>query len=174
MDREIKYIRKMSPDYALPVLGFLGLLISLYIVYVEVNLAASAMYQPMCDSETLGVSCSKVFSSNAGHLLSFVGVVPKRSQLDLSNGVLGSIFYMIIFVVPNVEGIPLDVKVWSVLALSIVSSIVSCLLGYVMIRDLKEICIVCSFLYLVNLFILIYAHRWYRVLVKMTRKTKLF
>ena len=157
---------EMTPDYTLPILGLLGLMVSLYIVYVERNLAASATYKPACDSETLRVSCSKVLGSEAGHLLSFLNIVPTHSELDISNGILGCVFYVFVFIVPNLNILPLKVKVWSTFAASIFSSAVSLFLGYIMLKDLQEICIICSFLQLVNLFILIYSFRWYKAFSK--------
>src|SRR4051812_33780540 len=98
----------MTPDYPLPILGFIGTILSLYVFYVEQRLAANSEYHPACDSETLGVSCSRVFGSDAGHLLSFIGLVPKHSVLDLSNGLTGTMFYLYLLILPNLTTVPYE------------------------------------------------------------------
>jgi uncharacterized membrane protein len=154
----------MTPDYAIHSLAFMGLMVSLYVVWVEQKLEAKeAGYQPLCDAKSLGISCSKVFTSDAGHLLSYVGLLPRDSPLNVSNGTVGVLFYSTVYMVTHLSNyLPLALRVYATFALILASIGTSLVLGYAMVKDLHEICIVCSFVHLINLFSFIWAVRWVR------------
>jgi uncharacterized membrane protein len=150
----------MTPDTALSIVAGLGLLLSAYVVYVEQRLEGDAAYQPLCDSKDLGMSCSAVFTSDAGHLLSFLGLVPKGSSVDLSNGVAGVLFYLALMLIPNLTFLPKDLRVWLTVLASIGSTAVSVILGYVMVYRLRNFCFVCTAIHIVNAIILVWTMRW--------------
>ena len=83
-----------------------GLLLSFYALYVEHQAVAMPGYKAACDIESLGVSCSKVFKSKYGRMMSYFGVVPNGHALDQPNAVLGIAFYGIALLLPKMKFIP--------------------------------------------------------------------
>lgn len=137
-------------------LSLFGIILSIYIVFVEHKLESEENFEPACDIHSLGVSCSRVFTSEGGRLLSFLKVVQKQSLLDLSNGILGLLFYLWIFLLSTINIYQLKAIRNIMLIVSVVSTIpVSVILFSYMLFELKEICIVCSLCHLLNLLILI-------------------
>ena len=67
-----------------------GILISVYAIYVEYMSHSNPDYVAMCDiSEE--ISCSKVLSGEYGKMLSKFGLVKEDSLLDISNAVIGTL-----------------------------------------------------------------------------------
>jgi len=79
-----------TTSLAIIVFACIGSVFALYAYHVEMQLANPG-YVPTCDS--YGYSCSKVFTHPGGHLLSFVGLVPRHHALDFSSALLGFLFY---------------------------------------------------------------------------------
>ncbi|KAL3766379.1 hypothetical protein ACHAW5_000918 [Stephanodiscus triporus] len=81
------------------VLGVIGFILSAYSVYVEHKVEHKDdspdgdEFKALCDIESIGASCSAVFSLPEGKMLSFFGLIPKGHALDIPNGVLGMLFY---------------------------------------------------------------------------------
>ena len=88
------------------ILATIGLILSLYALHVEHTQAAievakeSGMadmemdeYKSLCDIEALGASCSATFALPEGRMLSFFGLVPEKSMLDVPNAFLGALYY---------------------------------------------------------------------------------
>ncbi|CAM9149109.1 unnamed protein product, partial [Choristocarpus tenellus] len=80
----------------LEVLALVGLCLSLYAVYVEHQNEVDASYEATCDINQF-ISCSKVFTSEWGHVLSAVGILPKGHLLDFPNAALGTVYFLIVF-----------------------------------------------------------------------------
>jgi uncharacterized membrane protein len=160
----------MTPDYSIQTCAMFGFLISIYIIYVEYQMK-NPDYLPLCDSKEMGISCTSVFSSEAGHLLSYLKLVPSHSLLDLSNGVCGLMYYLFLIFLLQLQKVPLGVKVYSSFLLSLTSCIISIMLIHFMIMKLNEFCIVCSVIHLINFFIFVHATRWiyYYMAPKQTR-----
>lgn len=70
-------------------IGALGLLLSVYSLYVEHSKSADPTYEAMCDLSAR-ITCSKVFTSEYGKLLSKFGLVPNGHILDVPNALLGA------------------------------------------------------------------------------------
>lgn len=69
-----------------------GLALSVLATVIELRHEQDPDYVAVCDlTET--VSCSKVMSSEYGHMLSLMGLVPKGSPLDRSNAEFGEDFF---------------------------------------------------------------------------------
>ena len=130
---------------AIQILALLGIAVSCYALYVEHKTAAASVmgqeYEALCDIKWLGVSCSKVFKSKYGKMLSLFGIIPKGHVLDQPNAALGIIFYGCAFILPFLRKIPLGLRVTIMLAASALSCAVSCYLGYVLAVILKDFCI---------------------------------
>lgn len=87
-----------------------GLVLSAYAVYVEHKVAtalhdddatatiasssSSSSFTALCDIEAIGASCSAVFALPQGRMLSYFGLVPVGSVLDLPNAALGMVHYV--------------------------------------------------------------------------------
>ena len=83
-------------------------------------------------------------------MLSFFGLVPKDSALDIPNGVLGMLFYIYVFIRCNLKKskvILLDRRVNAVIcSLALASSIFLARKLYI----IKEICVVCLTTHVIN------------------------
>ena len=122
-------------------------------------------YVAMCDFKTSygSGSCSKVFESSYGHILSHWGIVPSGHPLDLSLAVTGIFLYGVLFLYPLLKH-----KVPSpeagFLAVCSVSVLFSLYLLYVLKFELEDFCVVCVTFHACNfsmfyLAILEYAYR---------------
>jgi len=149
--------------------SLLGLCASLYAVYVEAEMGAAAAlgteYSAACDGLDLrwlglGVqksSCSKVLSSEYAHALSMAlpTLAPRGSALDLSNAVLGALFYAAaLFAEPL--GAALGLRALArkaLLAASLGSLCFSVFLAYILKVVLREFCVVCVTMYVANILV---------------------
>ena len=131
-----------------------GLLLSVYALYVEHKAVEFPGYKAACDIETIGVSCSKVFTSKYGRMMSYFGFVEEGSDLDQPNAVLGILFYGITFILPYLTFIPDFVRKLGMFLASCVSCASSAWLGYILVYVLEDICLVCVSTYVVNSIIL--------------------
>ena len=127
-----------------------GLAISAYALYVEARLAADDDYAPPCDikkGRLKGASCSSVFTSPHGKILSKWKLVRRGSALDFSNAALGAAFYVMTALhdalLPAAPPLLL-------LAACAASLLFSAYLAYILRYVLKEFCVVCYSMYAVN------------------------
>lgn len=72
-------------------LSLLGIVLSVYAYHVETTAQADPTYVAWCDLSQYvkWISCSKVFTSKYGHVLSYIGLVEKGSDFDQPNALLG-------------------------------------------------------------------------------------
>jgi hypothetical protein len=109
---------------------------------------------------------SAVFQLPEGKMLSFFGLVPKDSVLDIPNGILGMIFYIYVFLRCNMRSsklVPLDRRVNAIIcSLALASSIFLARKLYV----IKEICVVCLTTHVINTIV------FYRAMLEITKKQK--
>ena len=112
-------------------LSVIGLLLSLYSVYVEQHMKKQKRYHPFCDIAK-HVSCRKSFTGPYGHLF------------GVSNSILGVLFYPVL-------GIFVYFSYWNIVfLLSLLALCLSFYLAYISYVRMKNFCIVCSSLYVVN------------------------
>lgn len=110
-------------------------------------------YEALCDISA-SFSCTEVFKSEYGHILSHMGIVPKPVEgvhhpLDLSLAVIGLVLYSAYF---------LAACLWSVipfrkplfLTVATAGACFSCYLLYVLKFILQDFCIVCTGFHCVN------------------------
>ena len=127
-----------------------GLLLSFYALYVEHQATEMPGYKAACDIEALGVSCSKVFKSKYGKMLSYFQIIPNGHWMDQPNAVLGILFYGISLFLPKMRFIPLSVRKIGMWIASVISCTSSAWLGFILVYVLHDICIVCVSTYIVN------------------------
>lgn len=105
---------------------------------------APSSYKAMCDFETSygSGSCSKVFESSVGHILSHWGIVPKNHFLDLSLAVIGMFLYSLLFLYPMLKHKISSAETIFV-AICSASILFSMYLLYVLKFELEDFCVVC-------------------------------
>ncbi|CAM9954911.1 unnamed protein product [Scytosiphon promiscuus] len=139
--------------------GALGLLISLYAVYVEHKNEVDSSYSAVCDVSER-VSCSKkVLMSDWGHIVSKLGLLTKGHPLDLANATLGVIYFSVVFLH---DWLPLPsycAKAKLVFALTVPVVGTSLFLMYILYAVLQDLCLVCISIYAVNLTVLVLSYR---------------
>lgn len=125
----------------LTILGAIGLLLSIYAYYIEYESRKHKHYHAVCDLNDQ-VSCTKAFSSKYGHIM------------GVSNSLFGVLFYILIIVLvilslPNI-----------ILYLSIISLIGSIYLAYASYFKLKNFCLICNAIYLINILLVVFSYLW--------------
>jgi len=153
------------------ILAIIGFILSAYSVYVEHKVDQKfnpdEEFRALCDIEAIGASCSAVFQLPEGKMLSFFGLVPKDSALDIPNGILGMLFYIYVFLRCSLfrssKLFLVDRSVnATICTLALASSIFLARKLYV----IKEICVVCLTTHIVNTIM------FYRAMLEMTKKQK--
>jgi vitamin-K-epoxide reductase (warfarin-sensitive) len=131
--------------FIFPLLGFI---LSAYALYVEYKHEQDHEYVALCDIDMEKASCSKVFSSEYGKILSYMNLVPKGSQLDLPNAAFGLIIYLVVIVLMKINSAKADLLL---LITSTASLLFSAFLAYKLFFVLKDFCVVCVSIYLCNI-----------------------
>ena len=119
-------------------LAVTGLILSFYSLYVERKLVAQEDYSPVCDIRK-NISCSAAFTSKYS------------KTLGINNSILGLGFYSAIFILYLTFYAP-----W-ILYLATFGMLTTIYLAYISYFKLKNFCLVCTSIYLVNILILILA-----------------
>ncbi|HIH38588.1 vitamin K epoxide reductase family protein [Candidatus Woesearchaeota archaeon] len=122
------------------ILGILGLLLSLYALYIEKRAEKQKGYKAACDFNNK-MSCTKAFTSKYG------------KTFGLPNSVYGMAFYLLIIILSFFN----QVRIIQVLAFLAVLG--SCCLAYMLYVKLRDVCIVCTAIYIVNILLLILSFR---------------
>ncbi|MAE12978.1 hypothetical protein CMO92_00295 [Candidatus Woesearchaeota archaeon] len=117
----------------------LGFLLSSYGYYIERKSEADKRYKAVCDINDR-MSCSKTFQSKYG---TFLGV---------SNSLWGMLFY---FVVILLAGYGLNRFVFYLSLLAVLGSVY---LAYILYVKLKNFCLICNGIYLVNVLLLVFSY----------------
>lgn len=94
-----------TPNIYTRILSTIGIVLSCYALYVEYKTSHPTIteegieeeFQALCDIESIGASCSQVFALPEGKMLSYFGVVPEGSLLDVPNAALGLLYYTLVF-----------------------------------------------------------------------------
>lgn len=120
-------------------LSVIGFLLSIYTFYVELRMRKSKDYKAICDISK-NFSCTKAFSTKYG------------SILGLSNSIPGMFFYFIIFILTYSGFISL------VFYLSILAMVATVYLAYISYFKLRNFCVVCNGVYIINLLLLIFSY----------------
>jgi uncharacterized membrane protein len=91
-----------------------------------------------------------VFGSSYGRILSHWGVVPKGSALDVSNALLGILFYVAALLHDRLGGV-LPASPQVVLLVAATGALAfSAYLAYILNVVLRDICVVCTSMYICN------------------------
>lgn len=150
----------MARRNAVRLTALVGLMAALYALYVESKLD-DPFYEPACNSAWLGGSCSTVFKSPYGHILSHWGLVAKHSLLDVSLATAGISLYSAYFVAISIPK-PFLLREELFLAVAFIGAVFSCYLLYVIKFVLKDFCVVCATFHVCNFVMLVLACLEYR------------
>ena len=110
----------------------LGLLVSLYGLYVERQLRKNSDYKAACDISD-NVSCTRPMLS------------PYRNMFGISNSLVSALFYLSIIGVAFLENL-YALKIMTGLGL-----IVTFFFAYILYFKIKSLCLICNVLYVINI-----------------------
>ena len=127
---------------AIQITAFAGLLLSAYSLYVEKKTKKSTSYKAACDISDK-ISCTKAFTSEYS---SFAG---------LSNSLYGLFLYLFILAL-TLYG---DGRI--IFFISVFAVIGSIYLAYISYFKLKNFCVVCTPIYLINLLLLVLSYKYF-------------
>ena len=136
--------------------NFHSFFVIVYAVYVELkvhNIEEASKeredgfmeeYSSLCDIKSIGASCSQVFQLPQGRMLTYFGLVPEGSVLDVPNAVLGSIYYFYMLTLSSY--LPRELTYFMTLA-AFSSSV---FLAYQLTFVVKELCLLCWSTHVIN------------------------
>mmetsp|Transcript_8676 Transcript_8676/g.25657 ORF Transcript_8676/g.25657 Transcript_8676/m.25657 type:complete len:166 (+) Transcript_8676:176-673(+) len=123
-----------------------GCILSLYALYVEHKVAHKSPdeeFTALCDIEQIGASCSNVFQLPEGRMLSYFGIVPDGTIMDVPNAALGFVYYSYWLIFAPLFPSAVTVGV-SAMAMS------SSIFLAIKLIILKELCILCWSTHVIN------------------------
>ena len=119
------------------IIAIIGLILSIYAYYVE-RKSKDKNYKALCDISNRA-SCTKAFSSKYG------------KTFGVSNSIYGILFYLLIIILFFINEI-------SIIFYSAILSILGSLyLAYIQYFKMKNFCLICTLIYLVNILLLIFS-----------------
>ncbi|XP_068228907.1 vitamin K epoxide reductase complex subunit 1-like protein 1 [Palaemon carinicauda] len=162
--RELKRLRLF-----MHLLSGIGIMLSLYALYVEVSKESDGNYQAMCDISP-SISCSKVFTSKYGRGFGIIGGLLGHDHiLNQPNSIPGILFYVLIVVTGEIKNLR-AAKVQKILLFF--SNFMSLYLAYLLYFVLHDFCIVCVSTYIINLLLTLCGFRRVSVLQNFRKKVK--
>eukprot|EP01083_Nonionella_stella_P275660 936365_1 len=150
-------------------LACVGILLSCYALYVEHKTShpdttpapdgsfIEEEFQALCDIEAIGASCSKVFNLPEGRMLTYFGIVPHDSILDVPNAFLGLLYYSIMFM--REQFLPKNGLFNTLTVVMNCAAMTSSVWLATKLVILRELCILCWTTHLLNLLLLLYYGR---------------
>lgn len=145
----------------LQVAGVVGLCVSLYAVYVERKHEEDPSYEAACDVSEL-MSCSRVLTSEWGHIVSQLGILPKDHPFDLANATFGVLYFSVVALHDFLPLPSYSAKAGVVFVLTLPVVCVSLYLAYILLTVLQDVCLVCISLYAVDASVLYLSYRGMR------------
>ena len=121
------------------IIALIGFLLSIYAVHVEKKMQKSKRYKAVCDFNN-NVSCTKAFASKYGHMM------------GISNSMMGIACYLIIYILAAYSYTNI---MFYLAALSMLGTIG---LAYLSFVKMKNFCMVCNGIYLVNILLLYFTY----------------
>jgi len=118
----------------------IGALLSGYTLYLEYRLKKDSSYKAVCDISNR-MSCTRTFHSSYG------------KTLGISNGWWGILYYLII------AGLVFYGRADFILFATAFGVVYSARLAYILYFKLKNFCLVCNAIYIVNILLLVFAWR---------------
>lgn len=131
------------------ILCLAGMSLSLYAFYVETRKNNDPSYRAACDI-TERMSCSRVLTSRWGRGF---GLFDAKSPLNLPDSLYGLAYYCLSILLNQSTNskVIANLRVF----LSILTNLGSVYLGYILYFVLRDVCVVCAGMYLVNFILFI-------------------
>jgi vitamin-K-epoxide reductase (warfarin-sensitive) len=123
------------------VLAVIGFALSIYSIFVGKRAEEDVEYRSICDISDKA-SCTMAFKSEFGRLF------------GIQNGVYGAAFYALVFVLSFLGFMLVNDLIFYLVVLAFLGSLY---LAYILYFKLKNLCIVCTAIYLVNILLLIFS-----------------
>lgn len=120
------------------ILCIVGIVLSIYLYFVEIRLKKNPAYKPYCNISDK-ISCTAPIKSPYGSL--FFGI---------PNSIVGMIFYVAVI------GLIIAQQYLLALLLVIAANAMTPILAYILYVKIRSFCIVCSLIYAINILLLIY------------------
>jgi uncharacterized membrane protein len=130
--------------------GLLGLVITLYAVYVE-------KYDNSFGNVCNGNSYTNILRSPYARLTKKIFNLPKNSPFNLPNTYYGLIFYSAIILYSHYPFTMVPYRQQLLFGASVASLLISILLGCILYFKLKQPCYICISTYVVNMIIFYYS-----------------
>jgi len=144
------------------VLGYLGTVLSLYLLYVDLHTRVDPNFAPMCDISEL-FSCSKITSTDYSLGLGLLaGLLGREHWLVQPNGLYGALHYTAVLALSYSRG---PAPASAALLLTAAANCLTPYFAYVMIYEAGSVCVVCVLVWLVNAALLGVA--WRRLLAEL-------
>ena len=123
------------------ILAFIGYLLSAYAFYIEKRKEKEERYKAVCD---IGehASCTKAFTSAYGKMF------------GISNSIYGMLFYVLVFILAL-----LNFGSY-IFYLSVLSFLETLYLAYILYFKLKNFCLICHGIYLINILLLVFSWKF--------------
>ncbi len=121
------------------ILSLLGLILSIYAFYTEKKFEKNKKHKALCDIHDKA-SCTKAFSSEYGKMF------------GVSNSLAGVFFYVIIIILSFLNYYKI------IFYFAIISSLITIYLAYALFFKLKNLCIVCTAIYIINILLFVISY----------------
>ena len=122
--------------FIIPFLAILGFCLSVYSYLVETRLKKDSSYKPACDLSDK-ISCSKPFLSKYSKLYYF-------STSIFGLGFYTALFFASLFGLTNL-----------LILLSFVGMTTTIFLAFILYREIKSFCLICTAIYIINILIFV-------------------
>ena len=154
------------------ILATIGLILSLYALHVEhtqatieaakesgimADMEPMDEYKSLCDIEALGASCSATFALPEGRMMSYFGLVPEKSTLDVPNAFLGALYYT--YVILYSLGITSSIFPLGLTFFANVTAMASSVFLAYKLLVLKKLCLLCWTTHVLNFSLIVYYGR---------------
>jgi len=118
----------------------IGFLLSIYTIIIEYKHNNGNNYKAICDIGE-NSSCTKAFKSEYGKIF------------GVSNSYLGILFYILVF------SLTLTIYSRYVFYITVLAILASVYLAYIQYVKMKNFCLVCTSIYVINILLLIFSYR---------------
>uniref|UniRef100_A0A6B2LP68 vitamin-K-epoxide reductase (warfarin-sensitive) n=1 Tax=Arcella intermedia TaxID=1963864 RepID=A0A6B2LP68_9EUKA len=127
----------------------MGILVSLYGIYVEVNASNDSSFSSWCDLSSY-ISCSKVLTSEYSRIIAKIFRLPEEHPLNVPNTYIGILFYLAVLVYPIYPFTLVPYRKNLFFIASSISLMFCIYLAYILYFVLEDLCLVCVSTYVVN------------------------
>ena len=134
------------------IVGIIGLMICFYAIYVEKKTKLDKNYSPFCNISN-NMKCSVVLESKYSRMMKLIFDLKKDNIFNLPNTYYGVLFYIAIIIYPLYPFNLIPFREALLFAISVFSILLCFLLAFILYFKLRNCCIICIAIYIVNIVI---------------------